>query len=142
MLKDTELLQYVHKTTEMGRDGIHEVMKYATDEKLHQALEQQLTEYEKLHGASSQMLLACGENPRGINPMVRASTRAMSAMQTMGNRSASKIAEMMIQGNTMGMTKSIKHLHDYQGNDERVRDAAVKLLKTEEANIEQMKQFL
>ena len=48
----------------------------------------------------------------------------------------------MIQGNTMGMTKSLKHLHDYHGKDERVRDLANKLLKTEEANIQQMKKFL
>ena len=58
------------------------------------------------------------------------------------NKIAVKIAEMMIQGNTMGMTKSLKHLHDYHGKDERVRDLANKLLKTEEANIQQMKKFL
>ena len=29
---------------------------------------------------------------------------------------------MMIQGNTMGMTKSLKHLHDYHGKDGQVRD--------------------
>lgn len=142
MLKDNELLQYVHKTTEMGRDGIQSVMKYAEDEKFHRALEQQLTEYEKLHGVSTQMLLERGEDPSNVSPMTKASTQMMSTLQTMMDHSASKIAEMMIRGNTTGMTKSIKHLHDYQGNDERVKDVAVKLLKTEEANIEQMKQFL
>ena len=73
--------------------------------------------------------------------MVKASSEMMSAMKTMADHSTSKIAEMMIQGNTMGMTKSLKHLHDYHGKDERVRDLANKL-KTEEANIQQMKKFL
>lgn len=64
--------------------------------------------------------------------MVKASSEMMmSAMKTMADHSTSKIAEMMIQGNTMGMgmTKSLKHLHDYHGKDERVRDLASKLLK-------------
>ncbi|MFQ9917147.1 MAG: hypothetical protein ACLRWQ_12935 [Flavonifractor plautii] len=63
-------------------------------------------------------------------------------MKTMADHSSLQDrGEMMIQGNTMGMTKSLKHLHDYHGKDERVRDLANKLLKTEEANIQQMKKL-
>lgn len=74
--------------------------------------------------------------------MAKASSAAMSAMKLMADPSASKIAEMMIQGNTMGMTQSLRNLNDYPGKDERARDLASKLLRTEEANIEQMKKFL
>ena len=133
MLTEAELLQYIYQTTEMGRDGIQSVLPHAEDETFHQALEQQLT---------GKMLRERGQEPKGLNPMVKASSEMMSAMKTMADHSTSKIAEMMIQGNTMGMTKSLKHLHDYHGKDERVRDLANKLLKTEEANIQQMKKFL
>ena len=142
MLTETEMLQYVYQATEMGRDGIQSVLKYADEEPFRQALEQQLTEYEKLCGSTGQMLKERGEEPKGINPMAKVSSEVMSTMKTMTDRSSSKIAEMMVQGNTMGMTKSLKHLHDYHGRDERVKDLANKLLKTEEANIEQMKKFL
>ena len=142
MMKESELLQYVHKTTQMGRDGIQAVLKYAKDEGFQRALEDQKTEYEKLHSASARMLLERGEDPKGINPMAKASAQMMTAVQAAADHSTSKLAEMMIQGNTMGMTKSLRHLRDYKGGDERVRDVAGKLLKTEEANIEQMKQFL
>ena len=142
MMQSNELLQYIYKTTEMGRDGIQSVLKYAEDERFHQALEQQLTEYEKLRGASAQMLLERGEAPQGNGAVSKVSSQVMTAMQAMTDHSTSKLAEMMIQGNTMGMTKSLKHLHDYHGKDERVRDLANKLLKTEEANIQQMKKFL
>jgi uncharacterized protein (DUF305 family) len=60
----------------------------------------------------------------------------------MMDHSATKIAEMMIQGSTMGVTKSLRTIRDCQLQDERVRDLANKLLKTEQANIEEMKQFL
>ena len=52
MLTEAELLQYIYQTTEMGRDGIQSVLPHAEDETFHQALEQQLTEYEKLYGAT------------------------------------------------------------------------------------------
>ena len=56
--------------------------------------------------------------------------------------SSSKIAEMMITGNTKGAIKSIQHHRQYLGKDERVTDLSKKLLETEQNNIEQMKPFL
>lgn len=50
--------------------------------------------------------------------------------------------EMTIQGNNMGVSKTIEHLHDYDGDDEEVRQLVEKLLATEEANVEQLKPFL
>ena len=102
MLTEAELLQYIYQTTEMGRDGIQSVLPHAEDETFHQALEQQLTEYEKLYGATGKMLRERGQEPKGLNPMVKASSEMMSAMKTMADHSTSKIAEMMIQGNTHG----------------------------------------
>ncbi len=81
-----------------------------------------------------------GIAPEGIGPMAKLSSRMMSGLKTMTNQSPSHIAEMMIEGNTMGMTKSIQHLHDYR-EDGEVRALANQLLKTEENNIRQMKQF-
>ena len=97
MLTEAELLQYIYQTTEMGRDGIQSVLPHAEDETFHQALEQQLTEYEKLYGATGKMLRERGQEPKGLNPMVKASSEMMSAMKTMADHSTSKIAEMMIQ---------------------------------------------
>ena len=88
------------------------------------------------------MLWERGQEPKGLNPMVKASSEMMSAMKTMADHSTSKIAEMMIQGNTMGMTKSLKHLHDYHGKDERVRDLANKLRKTEAPKLHPRKTLL
>ena len=52
------------------------------------------------------------------------------------------IAEMMIQGNAMGLTRITKRLGEYEGEDKAVRKLAGKLLAAEQQNIEQMKQFL
>ena len=142
MLNDGQLLNHVYQTAEMGRTGIRSVLKYAENPKLNQALRRQMGEYKKIQDSSARLLRERGLQPQEINPMARMSAQAMSAMQIMRDHSATKIAEMMIQGSTMGVTKGIRGLHDYSRTDERVCGLANKLLETEQNNIEQMKQFL
>lgn len=141
MMPDTELLQYIHKTADMGCAGLNDVIKYA-DSDMRKVLNGQLTEYEKLREEAATMLRGRKEEPNGAGAMAKISSEVMSAGQLMMDRSASKIAEMTIQGNNMGISKTIKHLHDYQGQDESVRALGEKLLATEEANVEQLKPFL
>ena len=121
----------------------YQVLKeYANEPKLAQALNRQYEEYQKLQNAAGSMLHQRGKEPKGISAMAKMGSEAMSAMKTMVDHSATKIAEMMIQGSTMGVTKSLRTIRDCQLQDERVRDLADKLLKTEEANIREMKKFL
>lgn len=142
MLNETQLLNHIYQTAEMGQEGIQAVLKYADEPGLASALNSQMTEYRKLQDAAGTMLRDRGREPEGLGMMVKVSSEMVSAMKTMADHSATKIAEMMIQGNTMGVTKSIRTIRDCSLHDERVRDLANKLLKTEEANIEEMKRFL
>ena len=47
--------------------------------------------------------------------MARVSAEWMSKGQLAMDDSRGRIAEMMIQGTTMGIVKTIRHLNDYQG---------------------------
>lgn len=141
-MKDTELLQYVHETSEMGIEGLQNVTGMIHDTALQKAVQSQIAEYQNISKRSAELLRSKGENPKSPNLMARLSSEVMSTVQTITDSSASKIAEMVIQGNTMGITKGLKHLHDYAGDDCQIRGLAEKLLQTEECNIEQMKPFL
>ena len=88
------------------------------------------------------MLRARGIQPDGVGAVAKLSSGMMSAMKTMMDHSSTKIAEMMIQGSTMGVTKSLRTLRDCHPKDPKVKDLADKLLKTEQANIDEMKGFL
>ncbi|MDE6281089.1 MAG: hypothetical protein K2M15_04770, partial [Oscillospiraceae bacterium] len=105
-------------------------------------LNSQLTAYAMLQSAAGSLLQARGEPPKGLGPVAKASSEMMSTMKAMTDRSASNIAEMMIQGSTMGVTKSLRTIRDCNVKDDGVRRLADKLLKTEQANIEEMKRFL
>ena len=66
----------------------------------------------------------------------------MIRAKTLTDRSPSRIAEMMIQGSTMGTIQMTRRLHSCEAADAEALLLAHKLLRTEENNIEQMKEFL
>ena len=141
-VKDTELLQYVHKTAQMGIKGLEDVEGQIQEEPLREAVGRQVAEYRKISNKAGELLRSHGEEPDDVGLMARLSSEVMSKAKTFPDASASKIAEMVIQGNTMGITKGIKHLNDYAGDDRQVKALAQQLIATEQDNVEQMKRFL
>ena len=142
MISESQLLNHIYQTAEMGCSGIRTVMKYVNEPQLQSALRDQLTEYRKLQASAGSMLKLRGKKAKGIPKIAKLSSESMTAVKTRIDHSATKIAEMMIQGSTMGVTKSIRTMRDCALHDGRVENLANKLLKTEEHNIEQMKAFL
>lgn len=142
MIHDTELLQYVYKTADMGCKGIESVLDYTQSADLREKLTAQEEEYQKIREQALLLLEKRNEQPAGAGPIAKASADLMVTGEMMVNHTDSKIAEMTIQGNQTGINKTIKHLHSYDGQDHAVRALAEKLLATEESNAEQLKSFL
>ena len=128
-MNDIELLQYVHETAEMGIEGLN-------------SLDGQVRDDRQIADQAERLLRSLGEEPRDPGLLAKVSAEVMSTFKTLADPSASNIAEMVIQGNTMGATKSTRHLGDYAGGNREIRNLAERLLHTEEANAAQMKQFL
>ena len=137
-MKDIELLQYVHETASMGVLGLRDLLPQVESAKMKQSLHTQIHEYQDIASDSAKLLQSKGSEPKDPGLMARLSSQAMATMKTLADSSDSKLAEMVIQGNNMGL----KHLHDYQGNDPKIRALAEKLLATEQANVSQMQPFL
>lgn len=142
MMHDTELLQYVYKTADMGCEGIQSVLDYTQSTPLKDKLKDQYKEYSDLRTQAQSLLEARQELPEGAGAFAKVSADFMTAGKMMVDHTDSKIAEMTIQGNQMGINKTIKHLHDYSGQNSTARALAEKLLATEQANAEQLKSFL
>ena len=142
VLPETELLQYVHKTADMGCEGIHSVLEYTENIQLKKALEEQLFEYQNLRRKAAELLNKRGEKPSNAGTIAKMSSGIMAIGKLMIDRSDSKIAEMTIQGNNLGVNKTLRHLHDYDGEDKEVKNLTEKLLATEENNVEKLKMFL
>lgn len=142
MLQDTELLQYIHKTAEMGCEGILAVMDYTQERTLRDILRQQLRDYRSFEKETEALLSARGEDPADVGAMAKTSARLMSGGKLLLDRSDSKIAEMTIEGNTMGITKTIEHIHDYTGDEQAVLSLANRFLTAQRSNVEQLEAYL
>ena len=142
MITETELLQYIHETAEMGVEGISDVLGYAEGSRMQDVLRTQMEEYRRLEQDAEKLLSGYGQDPKDVGMMAKTGARMMSAGKLMADRSISKIAEMTIEGNTMGITKTLKHLHDYSGDDPKVVDLTNVLLETQRRNVEQLQSYL
>ena len=102
----------------------------------------QLESYRGLEQNAEKLLLDYGQNAQDVGAMAKSGARMMSAGKLMADHSISKIAEMTIEGSTMGINKTLKHLHDYSGDDQNVVNLANDLLNTQRQNIEQLQSYL
>ncbi len=126
----------------MGCNGINGILPYVADRSLLGALETQRQSYQSLRHQAAAMLNQRGLEPQGIHTAAKLFSRVASEVRAVTDTSASHLAEMVIEGNTMGVTKMQKHLNDYHAGDAHVRALAEKQLKQAQENIEQMKSFL
>jgi hypothetical protein len=137
-----DLLSSILKTTQMGQIGIRCVLKVPLETKLRSALKDQLKEYDTIEQEAHALAGNRGWELEELDPAIKFMSRAMTrSMLSFGNVN-SKAAAMMINGNTRGIIKSLKNLHQFNNSDERVSTLSQKLLDCETANIKQMQGFL
>lgn len=142
MINNKELLTSLLKTAQMGQVGIRSVLDRAMDTDLRQALQSQLREYDAIETEAHMLAGQRGWELRELDPAVRMMADMMTRARLGGKGTDTKIAGMMIRGNTRGMIKGFSNVHQYTGQDDSVRILSRKLLDCESANIRQMQQFL
>ena len=143
MMKNSkEILSSILKTTQMGQVGIRSVLPSARAAAFRGALESQLREYDAIeteaHNIAARRGWVVEELPKSTETMAD----LMSRTRLTVGCTDSRIAAMMVQGNTRGMIKGLKNLHRFDGGDQPVRQLGEKLLKCEDANIRQMHPYL
>ena len=142
MKNNKEILSSVLKTTQMGQISIRSVLDTSMRPGLRKALESQLHEYDSIETEAHCIATRRGWELEELDPAVRFMTDMMTRMKLTGRNTDSKIAGMMIQGNTRGMIKGLKNIHQFGGQDEQIHILSQKLLDCETANIRQMQGYL
>lgn len=142
MKTSQQILSSVLKTTQMGQIGIRSVLDTRMRPGLKDALTSQLKEYDALESEAHTLATQRGWELPELDPAARAMAGMMTRVKLQMGGNDSKIADMMIQGNTKGMIKSLKLMHRLPQEDSQVSALSQKLLDTETANIRQMQAFL
>ena len=142
MKNGKEILSSLLKTTQMGQLGIRSCLSSSMRPGLRKALESQLREYDAIESEAHAIASQRGWEVEELDPALRFMTDAMTRIKLNRGNCDSRIADMMIQGNTKGMIKGLKNLHQFPQPDEKIRTLSQKLLDCETANIRQMQSFL
>lgn len=142
MITDFELINHIHQNSDMGRSSLKNIIEHTTDKQLIKALNNQLDEYERAYTISGNMLFDNDMKPDDARMTSKVMANMSSNFKTLTDDSPSKIAEMVIQGSTMGITKLTKQLNDYNGNNKELLDFANSQIQIEQNNINELKKFL
>ncbi len=139
-----ELLGKLFKNVKMGSESIIGLLPKVEDVKFKSDMTLQLNGYESFAAKINALLRDAGEKPEEESMMTKVSAKIGSTMNTLMDSSVSHLADMMIQGSTMGVTDTIKLLREFENTNasETALGLARDIIKFEEQNIERLKPYL
>ena len=137
-----QMLSSLLRTAQIGQTDIRSILDTAMRPGLRKALETQLKEYDDIESEAHSIASQRGWELEELEPGVRFFSDMVTRIRLGYGNTDSKIAGMMIQGNTRGMIKGLKDLHQFNRQDYQLKSLSQKLLDCETANIRQMQGFL
>lgn len=105
-------------------------------------LKDQLREYDMLEKETLHVAQNMGLELKNLHPALETMSNVMSKMQLIGGDADSKIAGMLIQGNTRGMILGLKNLRKAANIQPQVQALAQKIINRENMNIQKSQPFL
>ena len=145
MNEDLELMMHVYKGAEMGvyttTNLINALKK--KENKIKHVLEMELKEYEHYMKQTQNILLKNNVEPKNSNPMAKIGSDFGIAFETMKDNSDPAIAQMLIEGFTMGSVDMTAKIKNYKSTSSKeYLQIAQNYLKFHENEIEKLKTFM
>jgi len=139
---DIDVLNTVYQSASMGALGIEGLMERTDDYKLKDALADQLQEYHKFEKEAEDRIRSFNHKPEDTGAMKKAMSRIGIRMNTALDNTSSHLAEMVIQGSTMGITDLQSVLNSNRNASEAAQRLCSSLIHQEQNHIDRMKGFL
>ena len=136
------ILNELNKGIKMGMDSISTVSEKVQDDRFKQDLKYQYDEYNKILNEVNNELTHYDDFPKELNPMQKAMGWMGVELNTIADKSNSKIAEMMIQGTNMGIIEGVKLLNQNPEADIEVKNVLNEFIQFQENTVEQLKKYL
>lgn len=139
-----ELLDRMYKNVKMGAESIVTLMPRVTDEAMRAEMTKELSRLEGFSSEIDRMLGEVGVKPQEEGIVSRLGLKMGINMSTMMDSSRSHIAEMMMEGYTVGIGEITKDIRESENT--AVSEASLKLARDivefEEKSFSEMKRFL
>ena len=142
------LADHIYKNAKMGVDSIADALKGIKDpmekEKIKSELTRQYDEYENIASKAEKMLVEMNIKPKEENMRAKMGAKAGIKMNMMTDSTSSHVAEMMIEGLSMGITDTTKRSRQAEENgcDPEAVKLAAELISFQEKSVDIMKKYL
>ena len=141
-MQEIEILKEMNKDAKMGMDSITMVNKKVQDEKFRKLLDDQHNEYQNIFDRTQELLVQENEEMKDVPSMQEAMVWTGIQMNTMNDKSNSKLSELLIQGNDMGVIKGTKLLNESSFTTPEIENLLSDFVRLQEKNIDDLKKFL
>lgn len=141
-MQEIEILKEISKDAKMGMDSLTTITDKAQDEKFKKILNNQHDEYQNIFDRSQELLIQQGENYEDVPSMQKVMSWTGIQMSTMSDKSNSKLSELLIQGNDMGVVKGNKLLHNNEFTTPEIKNLLSDFIRLQEKNIDDLKKYL
>lgn len=136
------LLQAIVENGRMGADACGQLLEKCGDAALREELARERDFYESATRAAEGALEARGISPRPKGMMARMGLWMGMQFNTMTDESASHMAEITIQGASMGVVEITKARNSFPDADEEAQGIAANLIARQQEAIDRLKAFL
>ncbi len=138
------LLQAIYKNVKMASDSILTIMPKVKDPRMKNDLTVKLSVYEAYASRAAKLLADEGVKPEEEGAITKLAAKWGSMMNTMRDSTTSHLAEMMVEGATMGVNDMLKQIRECENT--HVSESALRLARDvcafEEKTVEEMKNYL
>ncbi len=142
MNDSNQLLSLTIENAKMGLSGIEHLLKISKDDPFRKTLGNQYANYNSFVQEGADLLRSRGEEVPDLSIPAKVGSYLSTEMNAALDRTTSQLAEMMVQGTTMGIVKLIRKARSLDMADEGSKDFAARLIDYEEKCVEEMKAFL
>lgn len=136
-----KLLNETYKNASMAIEAIYSIMDKVQDEELALELTRQLGKFNSIKEKAEEELVIIGEKPSN-SLWGRLMLKMGISSKIFANKSATRIADMMIQGNTKAIVDTTRSMHDNLTAKREYCELAGELVEFEQVNIERLKMYL
>ena len=136
------VLNEVGKGLQMGMDSITNITEKLEDKGFKEVLLNQYNEYDDLLNRVNDEITKFSDVPEQLNPIQKAMGWMGVELNTLADKSNSKIAELMLQGTNMGIIEGVKLLNHNPDVENNIKNILTDFVAFQEHTVEKLKKYL
>ena len=139
-----QMLEELIKNLAMGKQSLMNILPKTKSTALKDELTEQLDDYGKFCDEAKALLDSAGGEPKSENVFSKLGAKIGIEMNTLMDPSDEHVAQMVIEGATMGITQTIRLVREYENTScsEEALSLARRTVSYQEKTVEDMKKYL